>query len=393
MNNTQAKLQEFIYESIHPKTFTGKTITLQEFEKWRNFVTIETNLVKRSLLNRLEVSGQSRYKRLVIFTNQLVVLSNVINAYIFKYYSIYKTHHQAGHIKSHYNFSLKAVEDLIGYSVSLCPERVNEIQISNARLPQVITSLKEKRNKVAAHLQERGINKNLIEIVISGITQLITRKYIREIDTSYTTSLLDILNAELFFDTETLVDLLLINDFNVPEFFLYCVNLLREKTNEIPGLHEHREMLLTEKDRLYNLALKKGLRMPDMCSTLLMNLDQFLAEKSAFVKQLVKIRREVIRDSDKRKAMSRFLIYLSVPQLALFIRMQIEKGLLAKENLKELFTFFSTFFYTPNTMFISAENLLKKSTDVDFSTAQKMKKHLIGMLNWLNTNFNLSNYN
>jgi hypothetical protein len=73
--------------------------------------------------------------------------------------------------------------------------------------------------------------------------------------------------------------------------------------------------------------------------------------------------------------------------------MQIEKGILVKENLGDLFKFFATHFYTPNAEYISADSLQKKSTDVEFATAQKLKGQLIGMLNWLNTNFNLSNYN
>ena len=98
-------------------------------------------------------------------------------------------------------------------------------------------------------------------------------------------------------------------------------------------------------------------------------------------------------DKEKAKAGIRFLMNLPVPQFGLFIRMQIEKGLLPKENVGDLFSFFAQHFYTPNTLFMSADSLQKKSTDVEFSTAQKMKGQLIGMLNWLNSNFNLSNYN
>jgi hypothetical protein len=152
-------------------------------------------------------------------------------------------------------------------------------------------------------------------------------------------------------------------------------------------------MLLTEKDQLYNLHIEKGLQMPGTSSLLYNELDQFLSEKYVFVNQLVKLRREATLDSEKAKAGIRFLINLPVPQFGLFIRMQIEKGLMPKEKVGDLFAFFATHFYTPNTSFISADSLQKKSTDVEFSTAQKLKGQLIGMLNWLNSNYNLSNYN
>ncbi|OIQ65022.1 hypothetical protein GALL_534240 [mine drainage metagenome] len=152
-------------------------------------------------------------------------------------------------------------------------------------------------------------------------------------------------------------------------------------------------MLLIEKDLLYNLHIEKGLALPDASSELYNDLNQFLSEKYLFIKQLLKLRREAVLDNERAKAGMRFLMNLPVSQFGLFIRMQIEKGLLPKENLGDLFSFFASHFYTPHTMFMSAESLQKKSTDVEFSTAQKMKGHLIGMLNWLNTNFNLSNYN
>lgn len=392
MNTTQVKLQEFIDDSIHPATFSGKSLTSQDLKKWRVFLTNVTKALKRSLLIWSDGPDYFRDQHLVAFVNQLVVLSNVINRYIFKDYLLYKTHPQARDIKKHYHYSLSAVENLITFSAELYPKQVSGATVSNARLPEVISGLKEKLNRFALLLRNNSINAELSDMVFFGISQMIKKKNLRQNDTSYINSLLDIMLGESTFDLKRLIDLLIVNDFNLPEFFLFCVNSWRKKMFEIPGLQEQREMLLLEKDHLYSLMIKKGLHMPEMHSTLFMDLNQFLDEKSAFLKQLIRLRKQITRDAAEMKAISRFLINLSVPQFGLFIRMQIENGLLVKENLGELFNFFSTHFFTPKTVFISADNLLKKSTDVDFATAQKMKTHLIGMLNWLNTNYNLSNY-
>lgn len=107
---------------------------------------------------------------------------------------------------------------------------------------------------------------------------------------------------------------------------------------------------------------------------------------------MLKLRRVILQDDMLAKSMTRLKVNMPVAQFGLFIRVQIEKGLLLKENIGELFNFFAAHFYTPQTMFISPESLRKKSTDVEFSTAQKLKAHLIAMLNWLNENYNLSNY-
>jgi len=168
---------------------------------------------------------------------------------------------------------------------------------------------------------------------------------------------------------------------------------VRSSIDNISGLHEQSVILLLEKDGLYNLAQAKGLVMPSKNKSLFFDLLEFLNSKCTFAKKRVKLQRRFIRNNEKAKNATRFLINLPIPQFGLFIRMQIEKGLLTKENVGELFRFFASHFYTVNASFISPESLQKKSTDVEFATAQKLKGHLIDMINWLNSNYNLSNYN
>ncbi len=107
---------------------------------------------------------------------------------------------------------------------------------------------------------------------------------------------------------------------------------------------------------------------------------------------MTNLKREILEDSEKEKPCVRVRVNLPVAQFALLIRLFMERGLLMKEHVGEQFVFFATYFFTPNTSDISADSLQKKSTDVEFGTALKLKGHLIQMLNWLNENFNLSNY-
>jgi len=393
MNLLSEQLQLFVSDSLNPQKFAGHHFSNKEFEKWQDFLTKEIAALRYYPSCFPDPKNRKGKAVTVTFINQIVDLSNTINSYLTKLYPVWKSHPQADQIKLNYHFSLNSFEELITILGASFPRISQLVKITNYSLPLVKMGLKQRLKLLTTHLYFTNNAEELKEIVLSGFAQLMLQKNIRPIDQDYFANLSTLILNKKDLDTRQLMDLLISNDFNMPEFFHYCVRYWRKRMSEIPGLHEQQEMILTEKDLLYNLYIEKGLKMPDASSVLYKDLDQFLYEKNTYVKHLLRVRREAIMDKEKAKAGIRFLMNLPVPQFGLFIRMQIEKGLLPKENVGDLFSFFALHFYTPNTLFMSADSLQKKSTDVEFSTAQKMKGQLIGMLNWLNTNFSLSNYN
>jgi hypothetical protein len=88
--------------------------------------------------------------------------------------------------------------------------------------------------------------------------------------------------------------------------------------------------------------------MPNGSSELYKDLDQFLSEKYAYVKSLLRVRREAIIDKEKAKAGIRFLVNLPVPQFGLFIRMQLKKAYCQKRML----AIFSAFLHSTFTRLI-----------------------------------------
>ncbi|CAN5456934.1 hypothetical protein BH09BAC6_BH09BAC6_18350 [soil metagenome] len=393
MNLIPEQLQLFVSDSLNPQKFAGHHLSNKEFENWQAFLATEVANLKSLSASFPDPNYKKGKAAIITILNHIVDLSNTINHYFTRLHSIWKEHPQAVQIKSNYLFTLNAFEDLLyGLSKSL-PQVRNYVKASNYSLPRLKTGMKERLKLLSKHFDSADIDEELKELVLTAFAQFIVKRNIRGIDEDYFYNLSTFLLNKKELDTGQLTDLLITHNFNMPEFFRYCVNAWRKRMADIPGLHEQQEMLLTERDFLYNLHITKGLKMPDASSVLYEDLDKFLVEKYVYIKQLLKIRREAIMDKEKAKAGIRFLMNLPVPQFGLFIRMQIEKGLLPKENVGDLFHFFALHFYTPHTLFMSAESLQKKSTDVEFSTAQKMKGQLIGMLNWLNANFNLSNYN
>src|SRR5690606_10988817 len=117
-----------------------------------------------------------------------------------------------------------------------------------------------------------------------------------------------------------------------------------------------------------------------------------LAQKKQNIQQRIGLRRLEVQDAKLSDKTERAQVNLPVAQSGLLIRLFMEKGLLPKEEIGKTLAYYARHFSTPKTPFISAESLQKKSTEVEFSTAKKMKGHLIGMVNWLNEHYNVSNH-
>lgn len=325
--------------------------------------------------------------------NGLVKLSNTINSFQHKYLPVWRSHRQSSEIRAQYLHTCAVLEELIGSLKDMFPFTKQHVRITNFARPEIKMTLRHLSGLLVKYLKKSGVDAEFSDLLICAIGQIISHVDLTPKMVIYITKLMELILKTTPLDNRKLYHLLIINDFNAPEFFHFCIGKWKNDLTELMGLHEQQEFILKEKDLLFEIHLNKGLTMPLESTILYEDLNSFLCEKYLYLKEMAKLRRQAYKDSQEAMKGSRVLINLPVPQISLFIRMQIEKGWLGKEHIGELFTFFANHFYTPHTPFMSPESLQKKSTDVEFSTAQKMKGHLISMVNWLNTHYNLSNYN
>ncbi len=393
MKNISVQLRIFVQDSLHPRILAGRRISLTEFEKWEIFVHQEIEILTMATLTFPTLSRHSKDSAAFCLIDEITELSNIVNAYLMKFAKVWQVNPSAGLIKSHYLFTCEAFETFLNSVAKKNPGIAGKTRYSDFAIGRIKPELRLKVNAVEFHLRHQQIGQDILTMLIGAFGQMISQKSLRRCDNTYLQKLLASLSKKTFGNSGDLSDFLIINDFNVPEFFLFCVATWNERLTEAEGLYDQRELLLEAKSHLYDLSLANGAKHPAVKQRLYTELNAFLTEKYALVKERIKINRQALVDTPDKKLSKRVLINLSVAQLGLFIRLQIEKGFLGKEHIGDLFAFYAKHFYTPNTDYISAESLQKKSTVVEHATAQKLKGHLISMLNWLNTNYNLSNFN
>ena len=388
MNDGPVQLLNWVEETIHPQKLTNLSLTKANLLSLKEGFTAEVKPFKKIVFKQLIFSQKEATNSMI----QLVKISDTVHHYLYRLAPAWNQNTSAPQIKSFYIYTLNFLETVLEDLGRLAPKIYMQIPVTLYSLPELMMELKERYKTCMFHFKRQPIDEDLKALVLKGVYQLIHKKEISLLNAGYCRDLMATVSNADNLDTKTFKGLLCLNGFNLPEFYLYCINNFKRSLDNIPGLHEQLEMLMTEQDKLNNLPINRKIKMLPGVASISEQLQGFLSEKIQYIKQMLKLRRIMLKDDQLAKSMTRLRVNMSVAQLGLFIRVQIEKGLLLKENIGELFNFFAAHFYTPQTMFISAESLRKKSTDVEFSTAQKLKTNLIGMLNWLNENYNLSNY-
>lgn len=392
MKNIPGQLLQFVQESLHPNTIAGRVITENEFEKWKSF--IDSAIAELSAIAlKPTFSKRSRKAKVDEIIHLIIDLSNTVNEYTTRYTKVWQKNPAAMQIRQSYLSTCNAFETILELLARKHPEIAAHTRYSHYSIYRVRQELRELATIAKDHLLKHNIDADLSTVFLGSLNHIINQKNLKRADDDYVRKLVVALVKKSFSDSAKVIDFLIINDFNLPEFFLFCLERWNDQVTEQEGLLEQKEKLLNLKSHLYDLSYLLGLKNPWGKQLMCNELNKYLSEKYALAKERLEISRQLLQNDNNLPKSKRMLINLSVAQLGLFLRMQVEKGVLAKEHIGELFAFYARHYYTPNTDFISSESLQKKSSVVEHATAKKLKALLISMLNWLNTNYNLSNYN
>lgn len=350
-------------------------------------MTIQGELFKEQFARQIDYPKGRPLQILLL----LVSCSNRVHYFLYRLVPAWLSSAASPTIRSLYQRALLMMESLLAECATLAPLLFGRLHLTRNAMPQAVLGLKEKFARLRYHMADIEIDHELRALLEKGLYTAIRNRKITNDDVSYAHCLMDALIMAQRPASEQLALILYRHGFNQPDFIAYCFKEWNNAIISDDGLYEQLEMVIREEDRVNGIPVTENRLLPDRPHLKDLFLT-FLSEKKIFIKQMLKLRRAIMLDEQSAKFGNRPKINLSVALFALFIRVQMEKGLLPKDNVGKLFHFFAANFQTSQTTFISAESLQKKSTDVEFATAVKLKGHLINMLNWLNENYNLSNF-
>lgn len=383
MMDALSTLLNLVEEDINPHELIKKSLTAELLQEWQELLVNNTRTLKQGyLLERPENAAEKLY-----FLDQVTSLSNTLQSYLFRYRAAWTVSPAAESIRAFYVASRNILESLIEALLKNGAHQTLDLPISDFSLANVTIDLKVKCRGLHQYLEISSADPELIRLLMNNIYVLLRKRHLTYRDAEYINGLCSAILQTAGLDTRRLRELLFSWDFNSPEFFMYWVNGWQRQLVAVDGLHEQLETITIEQDKINSLQPKAHVHMLPGEVSLKEDLQHFLGEKGQLVSQLMKLRRIVLKDNELAKSAARLRINLPVTQFGLFIRLQIESGMLPKENVGQVFTFFATHYSAKQALFISAESLQKKSTDIEYLTAQKMKGHLIWMVNWINEHY------
>jgi hypothetical protein len=392
MNEITSKLLAWVTQSLAPAELLGSDLTTAAIENWKNSFNSESAAwrfdISSYLLGTANDSEKKQYLRAQ--QNQLTILSNKLNHYLCRDQKIWSGHSLSKMIKNLYSRSLVICEDLLEFTKKEFPEYADPyLKITDFRLSQIFPVLRTWIYQLKLRLLQTTIDPILIQLVIKGMSGMLSPSKLTEYGYKYLIRLTDEISELPIIDADQLKDLLIQRNFNFPEFYMYLSNGVNARRVYIDGLHEEYEYILQEREILSNkvTAADQGLFPHQL--PLKAELQQFLNEKAAYLEALLAHRRQAIQDKFEAEQAFRMLIDIPVPVFALFVRMLKETRFILKTGITDLCTFFALHFYTDKAAFISSANLLKRSTDVEFATVLKLWDLLNAMLDWLDFKFNV----
>lgn len=380
------ELQHFIQYELQPRKLLMEQVDQAE-EKWNKVWILQSEEIQHCLIFSHQPSENSLFAEVL---TDLTGLSNQGYLYLTRYASLWKDQPGAANIRRLYQDVINRVNKLFETVAAYNKASLAEVPYSFLDLPSIVQRMKIQFNNLESHLSAATIEPELNTIILKALFSFIRNRNLSRRHVLYFDHLFEILASQPELTTEIVKDRLYAINFNQPEFFMYWIKGFERLLLDESDLHEQLEILIRAQDHLQSLRKELKLHFLDKEEPISIELKQYLMEKKETINQLIQLRRDRARDAEISKLASRVKINLPVAQLALFIRLQLEKGILIKENIGKTFSFYAAHFYTPQTENISPESLQKKSTDIEYATAQKLKAILISMINWLNENFKLS---
>lgn len=169
-------------------------------------------------------------------------------------------------------------------------------------------------------------------------------------------------------------------NFNTFQAYGFCKSVIDKEVKSVAGKETQLDKLSLFEAHLEGIKVKPGFSLqwefPALTAALMGWIDT--------EKNYVSSRRSRKARTDQDSQYMKVGVGVSVPQLALFIRVMEEQGVLFSETVTQLLLFMATFCRTRNTENISYDNLYNSYYTVEDSTIQSVKGHVIGMLNILN---------
>ncbi len=336
MNFSFRDLYIHVTTAIVPKTVVKIDVTEFQLKMWNIYASNELVEVRLRLAEYLSGSSSKTKKRnwAVSVQQQLTMLSDQVNTYLsHSHNKIWKSQLFAISMRSHYLYILSELDSLDQEIFILYPDYYNSlVKYPNFKMRDLMPQLRRQVDSMCKYLKACSIPDALLHIVTDGLNSLLQPRMLSRQAERYMLTFVEEVQKIENIQEKTLLEILIQHNFNKPVLLLYLMENTERMLTEIHGLHEQIEKLVQLRGALpHQLNCgRQGLHFRQR--SLKDEIVAFYQQKINHLKDLIAVKRKALQDKNNMEEVFRMATELSVPQLALFIRILREKGVLVKKE-------------------------------------------------------------
>lgn len=248
-------------------------------------------------------------------------------------------------------------------------------QLSNLE-QLVLATAREEMNSELPLLRQILAGTDVMDIVLASFEEMLLSDYLSLQKLNYLRELsrqLRQLPSDSF--SENVEELLLYMNFNHKQYTAYKLKQLSEMIHSLPTTHQQ----LSRTKWLLKINKQQqehaGFQYCHHCSSLKEQISDWLKHESEYLEYQTLYPDETITKEEIARWQSfKVKMKLSVNELAFFLRVMMENGLIQNQNKTEVADFFARFFSTNNQEMLSAGSIRNKMYNYDSSSASSVQQ-------------------
>lgn len=392
-------LDDLISSTLNPRNLRlEESVSDQQFEHWNKLLFQEKELIRKQLKKTTYGFAKENHRRLYIQQHQAAItkLKNQLVDFLMpKDASVLAEHKDDVNLARIYKRCLYTLDELMNFIREEFRCYFNEEQsIPANKLLLVQAHLKMRIPKITRYLLDAGQDDVLVSILCEAIVRHLTCEAAAKVSyrkyqyLKYLMAALEKMNAEKLPSCyyPNLPALLIHLNFNATVFKNYMVNVMHAEINLCSSIEEKIEVISFHHKELSQMSVKPGMGLSPTLPSVQLDLVTWLFSEMTHLEKKqtlgivapIHFKESLERDTEKGIHSS-----LTVEELALFIKVQKETGLLKNKNMRQVARTIAEDWHSKQKDNISWQHLYNSTSTVDASTIKSLDGKLMDMVNLL----------
>lgn len=399
LNYELESLDELISNTLHPtKLLIEQSISDQQFDNWNKLLFEEKELIRKQLKKTTFGFTKEAHRRLYIQQHQssIISLKNQLVDFLMPMdASVLAERSDDANLARIYKRCLITLDELMEFIRDEFWCYFNEAQMIPAnKLLQIQGQFEIRMPKVSRSLIQSGQDALLISHVFETIMRHLNTdsapevtyrkyQYLKILMTS-----LENMNGDSLpiCHYPSLPALLIHLNFNATIFKNYMVKLLHEEINACTSIEEKIETISFHHKELSQMTVKPGMALSTSFPSVQMDLVTWLFNEMTHLekKQTLGIVAPIhFKESIEQDTEKGIYSSLTVEELALFVKVQKDTGVLKNKNMKQVARTIAKDWHSKQKDNISWQYLYNSMSKVDVGTINSLDSKLMDMVNML----------